>query len=621
MASDQNVRLIVVLMAIQALIGCVSGFYIHIQPNVTFFERFITVIIKALTNTVDFGRLIIVNTPIDTIVLFTITLITFVEYKYFKKGRHSTQSPQSTNFNVYNTMQLDSTGNNSNVQNENRNISVNNLMKSPEVFKDGMDIKSWITVLEIHLKNFTSDKWVEIAVSFIENKILRRIKNLENLVRDKSFEEFKAKLVETFTVKQSDNAVNLDKLTDYKQAQKQSIKEYGEAIVNIVKKLFPNVNDSNDIDSIMQERFVEGLFNQRLRETVRAKMLKMKNIKRDELFKITELVSYAECKNASFDSQADKRLLSSQSDVYDKQRSEYQTYGTYQKPKHNYNQKQNFNSKTYQQPNPNYSSMVNQNQHYNQPMATQQQDKFIKNEKVLSFGFGNSNQKFSEPIKGQALFNNTLINYMCDSGADVTIINEKTFRLIKRHAPDTTLNAHIGGRLFSASSEIKVFGQICLKRCLISPSEKLINTTILVTKNISDYECLLGRDIINRIPALRERIDSIQNIVREFSNGVKQIFRNEMQQRRSSNKPIFAHQNRNQQFEFKNLKDLLRVEQHNVQKIPMDTSEAQFVMPFTPRNTKIESINHCEKQIEMINVVVFTNPCSSQARRINKDNR
>lgn len=88
-------------------------------------------------------------------------------------------------------------------------------------------------------------------MSHIENKVLKKIKGLNQLIQDKSFSKSKACLLELFTVKQSDNSVNLDKLTDFKKSAKQSIKEYGDAIVSMVKKLFPNVNSSNDIDCIM----------------------------------------------------------------------------------------------------------------------------------------------------------------------------------------------------------------------------------------------------------------------------------------------------------------------------------------------------------------------------------
>ncbi|CAF0891319.1 unnamed protein product [Brachionus calyciflorus] len=63
----------------------------------------------------------------------------------------------------------------------------------------------------------------------------------------------------------------------------------------------------------------------------------------------------------------------------------------------------------------------------------------------------------NEPIIVQALFNNTLVNYMCDSGADITVIDVKTYLLIKRHEPSTILEEYHGGKLYSASGEIKIF--------------------------------------------------------------------------------------------------------------------------------------------------------------------
>jgi hypothetical protein len=117
-------------------------------------------------------------------------------------------------------------------------------------------------------------------------------------------------------VKVRENPIKLERLTEYKQSPRETIKDYGEAIINMVKKLFPNVNNSNDIDSITQECFVEGLLSQRLREVVRAKLFKMKCIKKDETFRIDDLIKYAECKNASYDqkSHGDGRYITSDSD-------------------------------------------------------------------------------------------------------------------------------------------------------------------------------------------------------------------------------------------------------------------------------------------------------------------
>lgn len=253
----------------------------------------------------------------------------------------------------------------------------------------------------------------------------------------------------------------------------------------------------------------------------------MRDIKRDESFKIQELINYADYKNESFDScHNDKRYATSESDRYGRNQQSNQNFVPYQKPKQNYNHK-SFNGY-----NRNFQSHSQNKPNQNPNIET------ITNNIVLTLGLRNIRNGANEPIKGQALFNNTLINYMYDSGADVTIINEKTFRLIKGHAPDTLLNGHSGGKLFSATSEIKIFGRVCLKRCLISPNEQLSNIVVLVTENIAQHECLLGRDVINRIPALKQRINSIQNVVREFSNGNKKIFKNEMQQRRKCSRFI-----------------------------------------------------------------------------------
>ena len=161
-------------------------------------------------------------------------------------------------------MQLESSRNHTSVYGENRNFNVDSRsIKVPEVFKEGMDLKSWFILMDIYLKNFPKYEWLEVAISYIENKVLRKVKNLEELICTRSYDDFKTKLFDELTVKPREIPVKLERLTDYKQSQKDSIRDYGESIVNMVKKLFPNVNNSNDIDNIIQECFVNGLLNQK----------------------------------------------------------------------------------------------------------------------------------------------------------------------------------------------------------------------------------------------------------------------------------------------------------------------------------------------------------------------
>ena len=63
----------------------------------------------------------------------------------------------------------------------------------------------------------------------------------------------------------------------------------------------------------------------------------------------------------------------------------------------------------------------------------------------------NKLEKKSSVIKGKAIFNNTLVEFMLDTGADVTIINEKLFEKIKKEAPNTTLKEYKGHKIVSCA--------------------------------------------------------------------------------------------------------------------------------------------------------------------------
>ncbi|RNA36432.1 hypothetical protein BpHYR1_040714 [Brachionus plicatilis] len=62
-----------------------------------------------------------------------------------------------------------------------------------------------------------------------------------------------------------------------------TIVDYGEKVTQLVKQIFPKTETSDDIDRLIQDRFLEGLYNQRLREKVRAKMLKMRQIETEKV--------------------------------------------------------------------------------------------------------------------------------------------------------------------------------------------------------------------------------------------------------------------------------------------------------------------------------------------------
>ena len=136
----------------------------------------------------------------------------------------------------------------------------------------------------------------------------------------------------------------------------------------------------------------------------------------------------------------------------------------------------------------------------------------------------------NRPILGHAIFNNTLVRYLCDSGADRSIISYDLYKLIKKHNHNTTLQSYSGNKMYSCIKEIKIYGVIKLKRCIISSQtdDRLENVEIIVTENITYHNCILGRDTINKIKTLKQKFKQINNIIKTMSDEVIKIFKNEM---------------------------------------------------------------------------------------------
>ncbi|RNA19402.1 hypothetical protein BpHYR1_037702, partial [Brachionus plicatilis] len=206
----------------------------------TFFEKLVSVLSRSISNTFQFGQLVIVKIPVDTIVLLCLGALTVILYRWFKRGRHRTLQPTTTiskptNLNVFNTMQLDMERND---KKGHSGGAASNLVpktiRNVEEFKVGMDMRSWITVLEIYLKHFNKDEWVEIVLSNMENKVLSRIKNLEKyLIDTDGYEELKKELLNLYTVKAVELPVNLSQLSIHKQSAKENIADFGKAIMEL----------------------------------------------------------------------------------------------------------------------------------------------------------------------------------------------------------------------------------------------------------------------------------------------------------------------------------------------------------------------------------------------------
>ncbi|RNA39717.1 RNA-directed DNA polymerase (reverse transcriptase) domain containing [Brachionus plicatilis] len=258
-------------------------------------------------------------------------------------------------------------------------------------------------------------------------------------------------------------------------------------------------------------------------------MLKMRQIETEKVYKIQDLINYADCKMSSFYKQPFYNSTTSESDALQNRR-----YAT--KPNLKQTFGGNFKSNSFSYNNPREPNNQRQNKAFNPHQSTQKQVKFEdkgNSEPLHVINAVNLRKRPNRerPVIGVAIFNNTLVNYLCDSGADRTIINTKTFNLIKRHSPGTELEIHSGRELFSCSGPIKILDKVELSRCIVSNEEILKNVEILVTETVSNNDCLLLRDLINKLKHIGPRFEHIKTMVKKISYEVRRIFREEMREK------------------------------------------------------------------------------------------
>ena len=77
-----------------------------------------------------------------------------------------------------------------------------------------------------------------------------------------------------------------------------------------------------------------------------------------------------------------------------------------------------------------------------------------------------------EPIVGKMIIGETLVNYLCDGGADITIINENLLNKIKTSNKSNEITPYNGKTIQSCSGEINVFGTITVSQLVIEQNPK-----------------------------------------------------------------------------------------------------------------------------------------------------
>jgi len=113
--------------------------------------------------------------------------------------------------------------------------------------------------------------------------------------------------------------------------------------------------------------------------------------------------------------------------------------------------------------------------------------------------------KTSPAITGKVLFNQVVVPYLCDTGADLTVISRAVYERMNTPKEPVLLRVYSGPRIKSFDNKIsKVLGAVCVKKCAVAKDCVVKNAKVLVLEDIPQYECIMGRDLINRIPRLNK---------------------------------------------------------------------------------------------------------------------
>ena len=173
----------------------------------------------------------------------------------------------------------------------------------------------------------------------------------------------------------------------------------------------------------------------------------------------------------------------------------------------------------------NYKYNVNKNVN-NRNNNNQKQTTIIKSSDDININTTN-NQLATKRYRiiGFAIFNNSLIEYLYDTGADTTIIQESFYKKILAEDQTTELVQYNGKPLKSFTTEIKVIGKLILKQCIFNDSNKSTNVELVVTEDQQCLnKCIIGTDLMSKIPVFKNLLDQAEETIKTMSDDIIQQY-------------------------------------------------------------------------------------------------
>ncbi|CAF1150917.1 unnamed protein product, partial [Brachionus calyciflorus] len=166
------------------------------------------------------------------------------------------------------------------------------------------NFRNWHAILEHNLSTRERSEWIETALANIDKRVIGKLSNLDKfLSKQDGYEQLIRELNQMYHIEQN-SSNRIESLENFKtffernQGQNETLENYGNSIKTLVKQNFPNTKIET-FEEMLKQRFVEGLFNPRLREKCREKLKKANRLKQE--FTFEQLFNYALYKFNGFD--------------------------------------------------------------------------------------------------------------------------------------------------------------------------------------------------------------------------------------------------------------------------------------------------------------------------------
>ena len=121
----------------------------------------------------------------------------------------------------------------------------------------------------------------------------------------------------------------------------------------------------------------------------------------------------------------------------------------------------------------------------------------------------------TEPLGGKIGIGNILTEYLYDTGACKTVINEGLYyRLLLTYDLDIRPCTN---KISTCNGTMYVLGKITVPKCTLASDVVIENVDILVAKDLKQYECIMGRDLLAKIPCLQKSRKLIRQKVQNMT--------------------------------------------------------------------------------------------------------